>query len=74
MNVCSPSLFSSLINKLASKIIQNIKHAASLFIDYLELFILLFADDVVLIVKTVTGFAKSAKYFKYIFYLELVVN
>ena len=54
-DVCSPVLFSLLINEMALGAIQNGRHGASFITDYSELFILLLADDVVLLSETVIG-------------------
>ena len=54
-DVCSPVLFSLFINELALEVIQNGGHGASFINDYFELFILLLADDVVLLSETVIG-------------------
>ncbi len=54
-DVCSPVLFSLFINELALEVIQNGRHGASFINDYFELFILLLADDVVLLSETVIG-------------------
>jgi hypothetical protein len=54
-DVCSPVLFSLFINELAIEIIQNGKHGISLNFELVELFILLFADDIVLLSQTITG-------------------
>ena len=59
-DVCIPVLFSLFINELALEIIQNARHGASFINDYLELFILLLADDVVLLSETVIGYRYSA--------------
>ena len=48
-DVCSPVLFSLFINELALEIIQNGKHGATFGNDFIELFILLLADDIVLL-------------------------
>ena len=53
--VTSPLLFSLFINELARDIIRNGKHAVQLFPDIVELFILLFADDIVLLSDTVAA-------------------
>lgn len=53
--VTSPIIFSLFINDLAMDIISNGKHGVQLFPDLLELFILLFADDIILLSDTVTG-------------------
>ena len=54
-DVCSPVLFSLFINELALEVIQNDRHGASFINDYFELFILLLADDVALLLETVIG-------------------
>jgi hypothetical protein len=54
-DVCSPILFSFLINVLADDISQNGRHGISLTPDLLQLFIMLFADDVVLFSYSVVG-------------------
>ena len=46
---------SHFINELALEVIQNGRNGAVFTNDYLELFILLLADDVVLLSETVTG-------------------
>ena len=48
-------LFSLFINELALEVIQNGRHGASFINDYFELFILLLADDAVLLSETVIG-------------------
>ena len=54
-DVCSPLLFSLFINELALEIIHKGRHGIKLAPDTLELFILLFADDIVLVSETVVG-------------------
>lgn len=54
-DVCSPILFSLFINELAKVVIQNGRHGVNLGNDFLELCILLLADDVVLLSETVVG-------------------
>ena len=54
-DVCSPVLFSLFINELALEIIQNGKHGATFGNDFIELFILLFADDIILLSETIIG-------------------
>jgi len=54
-DVCSPILFSLFINELALEIMNNGRHGLTLNPDILELFILLFADDLVLLSETVVG-------------------
>ena len=46
--VCSPVLFSLFINELAREIVQRGRHGIQLIPDLIEIFILLFADDVIL--------------------------
>ena len=53
--ITSPLLFSLLINELARDIIKNGRHGIQLLPDILELFILLFADDIVLLSDTTVG-------------------
>ena len=52
-DVCSPLLFSLFINELAFEINQNGRHGVTL--DLIEIFILLFADDIALISQTIVG-------------------
>ena len=54
-DVCSPVLFSLFINELALEIISKGKHGVTFSSFSVELFILLFADDIVLLSETVTG-------------------
>ena len=56
-DICSPVLFSLFVNELALDIVQNGKHGVSF--DLIELFILLFADDLVLLSITVSGLQKQ---------------
>ena len=53
--ITSPLLFSLFINELARDIIKNGRHGIQLLPDMLELFILLFADDFVLLSDTIVG-------------------
>ena len=55
--ICSPVLFSLFINELANEIMQQGKHSIQLIPDLTgtEIFILLFADDVILVSDTVCG-------------------
>ena len=46
---CSPVLFCLLINEFASKIVLKGKHGITLSSDSLQILIMLFADDVVLL-------------------------
>ena len=52
-DICSPVLFSLYINELAIDIIKNGRHGV--VFDAFELFVLLFADDIVLCSETVVG-------------------
>ena len=54
-DVCSPVLFSLYINELALNIIEKGRHGAKFLNDLLELFILLLADDIILLSETVIG-------------------
>ena len=51
--MCSPVLFSVFINDLASDIINTGHHGVSFSSIFVELFILLFADDIMLLSETV---------------------
>ena len=52
---CSPILFSLFINELALDIIKGGKHGAILTSTSVEIFILLFADDIILLSETAVG-------------------
>ena len=52
---CSPVLFSLLINELANEIVLKGKHGITLSPDILQILIMLFADDVVLLSNTIVG-------------------
>ena len=54
-DVCSPVLFSLFITDLALAIINNGRHGVSLSSDFIQLVILLFADDMILLSETVIG-------------------
>ena len=54
-DVCSPVLFSIFINDLTLEVINAGRHGASFPNDLLELFILLLADDVILMSETPIG-------------------
>ena len=54
-DVCSPVLFSLFINELTLEVINNGRHGANFVTEWLELFILLLADDVMLVAETVVG-------------------
>ena len=51
-DVCSPVLFSLFTNELALDIIYNGRHGVSLSNDFVQLVILLFADDMILLSET----------------------
>lgn len=53
-DICSPILFSLFINELAIDVIRNGRHGST-FLDAFELFIMLLADDIVLLSETVIG-------------------
>jgi hypothetical protein len=53
--VCSPVLFSLFINELARDIISNGRHGIQLIPEFVEILILMFADDVILMSDTVCG-------------------
>ena len=52
-DVCSPVLFTLFINELALDVIRNGRHGVTFLLDAFELFILLLADDVVLLSEIV---------------------
>ena len=54
-DIYSPILFSLFINELATEIIQNGKHGITLSPKLIQILIMLFADDVVLLSYTVIG-------------------
>ena len=54
-DICSPVLFSLFINELTLEVVRSGRHGATFMNDSLEIFILLLADDVVLISETVIG-------------------
>ena len=54
-DVCSPILFSLFINELTLGLINVGRHGAKFTNDLLEIFILLLADDVVVMSETVIG-------------------
>ena len=53
--LCSPILFSYFINELAKDIIRGGRHGIQLMPNHVELFLLLFADDLALMSSTVAG-------------------
>ena len=54
-DACSLVLFSMLINELALEVINNGRHGVTFQLDAFELFILLLADDIVLMPEAVIG-------------------
>ena len=56
---CSPILFALFINELANDIIESGKHGVTLSPDFIQMFIMLFADDVVLLSTTVVGLQRQ---------------
>ena len=54
-DVCSPVLFSLFINERALAIINNGRHGVSLSSDCVQLVILLFADNMILLSEIVIG-------------------
>ena len=74
-DVCSPVLFSLFINELALEIIHNGKHGITLSPDLIELFILLFADDIILLSETAVGLQNQLNsLYRAASQLELKVN
>ena len=53
--ICSPVLFSLFIDELANEIMQRGKHGIQVIPDLVEIVILLFADDGILVSDTVCG-------------------
>ena len=53
--ICSPVLFSLFINELAQEITMKGKHGITLNPEHLQILILLFADDVLLLSNTIIG-------------------
>ena len=73
--VCSPLLFSLFINELTKDIIESGKHGIQLAPDLIELLILLFADDVVLLSDSVFGLQTQLNVlFNTAKRLDLIVN
>ena len=56
---CSPVLFSIFINELAVEVINKGRHGVTFGIDILELFILLLADDIILLSETPIGLQRQ---------------
>ena len=57
--ICSPVLFSLFINELANEIMQRGRHGIQLIPDLIEIFIFLYADDVILVSDSVCGLETS---------------
>ena len=73
--VCSPVLVSLFINELTKDIIESGKHGIQLASDLIELLILLFADDVVLLSDSVFGLQTQLNIlFNTAKRLDLIVN
>ena len=53
--VLSPALFSLLINELANEIVRYGRHGVQILPDILQIFILMFADDIILMSDSVCG-------------------
>ena len=54
-DISSPILFTLFINELALEILNNGRHGVHFSLEMFELFVLLLADDVVLLSETITG-------------------
>ena len=73
--VCSPVLFSLFINELTKDITESGKHGIQLAPDLIELLVLLFADDVVLLSDSVFGLQTQLNIlFNTAKRLDLIVN
>ena len=73
--VCSPVVFSLFINELTKDIFESGKHSIQLAPDLIELLILLFADDVVLLSDSVFGLQTQLNIlFNTAKRLDLIVN
>ena len=59
----SPVLFSFLINELASEILLRGKHGIQLLLREIELFLLMFADDIALLSSTPVGLQSQLNVF-----------
>lgn len=53
--ICSPALFSLFINELAKEIVLKGRHGIQMMPDLMEIFILMFADDIILMSDSVGG-------------------
>ena len=56
---CSPVLCSIFINEVALEVLKNGRHGISFLVDAYELFILLLADDVILLSETPIGLQRQ---------------
>ena len=73
--MCSPVLFSLFINELALDSINNGRHGVSLSSDFVQLVILLFAADMILLSETVIGLQTQLNsLFRAVSRLQLKVN
>ena len=73
--ICSPALFSLFIDELANEIMQRGKHGIQVIPDLVEIVILLFADDGILVSDTVCGLQNQLNVlFNTANHLGLVVN
>jgi len=73
--VCSPILFSLLINELTKEINENGKHGVQLSPDIIQLLILLFADDIALLSDSIVGLQTQLNIlYRVAERLDLVVN
>ena len=61
-DICSPILFSLFINELALEILDNGKHGVTLTPDIIQLLLLLFADDIILLSETIVGLQNQLNY------------
>ncbi len=57
--ILSPFLFSFFINELATQIHENCNHGIQLHPDITQLFLLLFADDIILFSSTINGLQRE---------------
>ena len=72
---CSPILFSLLINELANENVLKGKHSITLSPNILQILIMLFADDVVLLANTIVGLQQQLNVLRdTVKRLHLVVN
>ena len=59
-DICSPILFSLFIDELANEIMERGSQGIQLMTDLVQIFILMFANDVILVSYTVCGFLKTS--------------